>query len=63
LYFDRSKKRFCGCSATDKGLTPKEIRNGIGVSKQGAMDLLNPLLQAGIVLWIGTRKSGRDILP
>lgn len=45
-----------------QSLTPQEIRDGIGVSKQGAMDLLNPLLQAGIVRRIGTRKSGRYIL-
>ena len=45
-----------------QSLTPQEIRDGIGISKQGAMDLLNPLLQAGIVRRIGTRKSGRYIL-
>jgi Fic family protein len=45
-----------------KSLTPKEIRDGIGVSKQGAMDLLNPLLAAGLVRRIGTRKSGRYLL-
>lgn len=45
-----------------KSLTPQEIREGIGVSKQGAMDLLNPLLEAGLVQRIGTRKSGRYIL-
>ena len=47
----------------DRGsLTPRQIREGIGVSKQGAMDLLNPLLEAGLVRRIGTRKSGRYIL-
>jgi Fic family protein len=45
-----------------KSLTPQEIRDGIGVSKQGAMDLLNPLLEAGLVKRIGTKKSGRYIL-
>lgn len=45
-----------------KSLTPQEIRDGIGVSKQGAMDLLNPLLAAGLVRRVGTRKSGRYIL-
>jgi Fic family protein len=45
-----------------KSLTPKEIRDGIGVSKQGAMDLVNPLLAAGLVRRIGTRKSGRYLL-
>lgn len=45
-----------------KSLTPQDIREGIGVSKQGAMDLLNPLLEAGLVRRVGTRKSGRYIL-
>lgn len=45
-----------------KSLTPQEIRDGIGVSKQGAMDLLNPLLEAGLVRRIGTKKAGRYIL-
>lgn len=45
-----------------KSLTPQEIRQGIGISKQGAMDLLNPLLEAGLVRRIGTKKSGRYIL-
>jgi len=45
-----------------KSLTPQQIRDGIGVSKQGAMDLLNPLLATGLVRRIGTRKSGRYIL-
>lgn len=45
-----------------QSLTPQEIRDSIGVSKQGAMDLLNPLLRAGLVRRIGTKKSGRYIL-
>ena len=45
-----------------KSLTPQEIRNGIGVSKQGAMDLLKPLLGAGLIQRVGTKKSGRYIL-
>lgn len=45
-----------------KSLTPREIREGIGVSKQGAMDLLNPLLEAGLLRRVGTKKSGRYIL-
>src|SRR5574341_332282 len=45
-----------------KSLSPSEIREGVGVSKQGAMDLLNPLLEAGLIRRIGTRKSGRYIL-
>lgn len=43
-------------------LTPRQIWEGLGVSRQGAMDLLNPLIEAGLVRRIGTRKSGRYIL-
>jgi Fic family protein len=45
-----------------KSMAPQEIWDGIGVSKQGAMDLLRPLMAAGLVKRIGTRKSGRYIL-
>jgi Fic family protein len=43
-------------------LSPKEIWDGVGVSKQGAMDLLRPLMEAGLVKRVGTRKSGRYVL-
>lgn len=45
-----------------KAMTPREIWDGVGVSKQGALDLLRPLIKAGLVRRIGTRKSGRYIL-
>jgi hypothetical protein len=32
------------------------------ISKQGALDLLRPLIVAGLVKRIGSRKSGRYIL-
>lgn len=41
-----------------RSMTPKEIRESLRVSKQGAMDLLNPLLEAGLVQRSGTKKSG-----
>lgn len=44
-------------------LTPRQIWEGLGVSRQGAMGLLKPLMEAGLVRRIGTRKSGRYILP
>lgn len=43
-------------------LTPREIWDGIGISKQGAMDLLRPLMKAGLVKRVGTIKSGRYLL-
>jgi cell filamentation protein, protein adenylyltransferase len=45
-----------------KSMRPQEIWNSIGVSKQGALDLLRPLMKAGLVKRVGTRKSGRYIL-
>ena len=47
----------------EKGsLSPREIWDGVGVSRQGAMDLLRPLMEAGLVKRVGTRKSGRYVL-
>jgi len=47
----------------EKGsLSPKEIWGEVGVSKQGAMDLLRPLMEAGLIERVGTRKSGRYVL-
>jgi Fic family protein len=47
----------------DEGpLAPCRIWEGLGVSRQGAMDLLRPLLAAGMVKRIGTKKSGKYTL-
>ena len=44
----------------DRGsLAPREIWAALKVSKQGAVDLINPLIEAGLVVREGTRKSGR----
>lgn len=40
-------------------LSPAEVWEALGVSRQGAMDLINPLLHAGLVEKVGTRKTGR----
>lgn len=45
-----------------KSMTPQEIWDALGVTRQGALKLLNPLLAAGMIQRIGTRKSGRYIL-
>jgi Fic family protein len=45
-----------------KTMTPREIWDGVGVSKQGALDLLRPLIKAGLVRRIGTKKTGRYVL-
>jgi Fic family protein len=47
----------------DKGsLSPRELWKALGVSKQGAINLLNPLMKAGLIERIGTKKSGKYIL-
>lgn len=45
-----------------RSLAPREIWDAIGVSKQGALDLLRPLIKAGLVRRIGTKKTGRYVL-
>jgi len=45
-----------------KSMTPREIWEAVGVSKQGALDLLRPLMVAGLVTRAGTRKSGSYML-
>jgi len=47
----------------DRGsMYPAEIWKALKVSKQGAMDLLHPLLEAGIVEKTGSKKTGRYML-
>lgn len=46
----------------NKGMSPKEIWKALDISKQGAMDLLKPLLKAGVIHKIGTKKSGKYFL-
>ena len=43
-------------------LAPAEIWETLNVSRQGAMDLLRPLIEAGLVEKVGNRKSGRYVL-
>ena len=45
-----------------KSMTPGEIWSALNISKQGALDLLRPLIAAGLVKRVGSRKSGRYIL-
>lgn len=47
---------------TRGGLSPREIWDALDVSKQGAMDVLNPLIKAGLIKRVGTPKNGRYVL-
>jgi len=44
------------------GMAPGEIWKALCVSRQGAMDLLRPLMDAGLVEKIGTKKTGTYVL-
>jgi len=46
----------------NKSMSPSGIWSALGISRQGALDLLNPLIDAGLVKRVGSRKSGRYIL-
>ena len=43
-------------------VAPSELWAALRISKQGAMDLLRPLISAGLVEIIGTKKTGRYAL-
>jgi len=43
-------------------LSPREIWDGLRISKQGAMDLIRPLLKARLIKRVGTLKHGRYVL-
>ena len=45
-----------------RSMAPAEIWAALKVSRQGAMDLLRPLLEAGLVEKIGSKKMGRYAL-
>jgi Fic family protein len=45
-----------------KSMAPQEIWDALAMSKQGAIKLMQPLINNGLVQRIGTRKSGRYIL-
>jgi len=44
------------------GMTPHQIWEALGVSKQGALDTLRPLMKAGLIKRVGTQKNGRYVL-
>jgi len=44
------------------GMAPSQIWAELSISRQGAMDLLRPLLDAGVVEKVGGNKTGRYVL-
>jgi Fic family protein len=44
-----------------KGLTPREIWDALGMTRQGAAKLIKPLIEAGLIRRVGGKKTGRYI--
>lgn len=57
------QEHLLGLLADHGSLAPAEIWKLLDVSRQGAMNILNPLLQARLVEKRGNAKSGRYFLP
>lgn len=53
------QERLLDLLAVHGSMAPSEIWEALGVSRQGAMDLINPLMEAGLIEKVGTRKTGR----
>lgn len=53
------QERLLALLAAHGSMAPSEIWEALHVSRQGAMDLLHPLLEAGLVEKVGTKKTGR----
>jgi predicted HTH transcriptional regulator len=48
--------------APHKSMTTRELWDALGASKQGTLGLLRPLIKAGLVKRVGTKKAGQCIL-
>jgi Fic family protein len=53
------QERLLQMLSTRGSMAPSEIWDALAISRQGAMDLINPLLVAGLVEKTGTKKTGR----
>ncbi len=62
IFLRPRQERLLQLLAEHKSMTPRAIWDALGVSKQGALDLLRPLVEAGLVQRTGTRKSGHYAL-
>ena len=56
------QEKVLGLLRDHKSLSPQEIWEGLGVTRQGAVKLLGPLMKAGLIERIGTRKTGKYVL-
>ncbi len=55
------QERLLGLLRDQQSLSPQEIWKALGITRQGAIKLMNPLIQAGLIKRIGTKKTGKYI--
>jgi Fic family protein len=55
------QERLLGLLRDQQSLSPQEIWKALGVTRQGASKLLNPLIKAGLIKRIGSKKTGKYI--
>ena len=56
------QERLLGLLRDQRSLTPREIWKALGVTRQGAIKLMNPLIKTGLIIRQGTKKSGKYLL-
>lgn len=59
LHIKPTQERLLGLLRDHGEMSPRALWEALQLSRQGAMNVLNPLLQAGIVEKVGTKKTGR----
>lgn len=62
IVLNAKQERLLNLLREKRVLSPREIWKIFQISKQGAMNLLNPLLEAGLIQRVGSKKSGKYIL-
>jgi Fic family protein len=62
LVLSSKQERLLGLLRDQQSLSPQEIWKALGVTRQGAMKLMNPLIKAGLIARVGTKKTGKYIL-
>ena len=62
LVLSAKQERLLQLLGVEGSMAPSQIWAALGVSRQGAMNVINPLIDAGVIEKVGTKKSGRYVL-
>jgi Fic family protein len=61
IFLQPKQEKLLRLIENDKGMTPREIWDALGMTRQGAAKLIKPLMEAGLVRRVGGKKTGRYI--